>query len=258
MCNGCIHVFWSNQYWKKKASHITALKCILWVYPNTCNSGWWWLVKALFKNSNNCLLPVASNRTDPIYSNRMMLLIKTVKRSKRNDADMNEHHGCAFWRLKTMKNSANKRRTMNVLSKRPPVATLQIWRTNHLKQHRSMALQRLWLLLVALPDFKNPQRLRMAQTAQASNWIIKIESWRPFYKCLNSNFLGDRRMENFMHKASSRNVLRAGLLFSGRDVTCQVSVDSLCREFLRSHGWSPWGFRAANIAGTNDWDLQRM
>ena len=26
-----------------------------WVYPNTCNSGWWWLVKALFKNDDNCV-----------------------------------------------------------------------------------------------------------------------------------------------------------------------------------------------------------
>ena len=35
------------------------------VYPNTCNSGWWWLVKALFKNSYKCLLVVTGSTTNP-------------------------------------------------------------------------------------------------------------------------------------------------------------------------------------------------
>ena len=42
---------------------------ISWVYPNTCNSGRSWLVKALCKNSDNCLLTVTGNRTDPININ---------------------------------------------------------------------------------------------------------------------------------------------------------------------------------------------
>ena len=47
---------------------LDVLDGIVWVYPSACNSRWWWLIKALFKNSDNCLLTVAGSRTHPRHS----------------------------------------------------------------------------------------------------------------------------------------------------------------------------------------------
>ena len=34
-------------------------------------SGWWWLIKIVFTDSNNCLLTVTGNRTDPRYTHTL-------------------------------------------------------------------------------------------------------------------------------------------------------------------------------------------
>ena len=40
---------------------------VCWVYPITCNSGWWWIVKALVKNDDSCLLTVTGKGHTLLY-----------------------------------------------------------------------------------------------------------------------------------------------------------------------------------------------
>ena len=56
-----------------------------WVYPKTCNSGWWWLVKALFKNDDHCLLTVTGYRTDPSYKLLCARLKKAIGLQQTSD-----------------------------------------------------------------------------------------------------------------------------------------------------------------------------